>query len=145
MLKTDTELTAQIQHGTINEIWTNEKVQTDWKNGTIIPLPKKGDLSKCNNWRGIKLLSVPGKVFCIVIYNRMKLSLGRVICEDHAGFRKGRSCCNHIFTLRKIIEQVLEWNATICINFLDFEKAFNSLHRETMWKIIKAYEFQDKS
>jgi len=36
----------------------------DWRNGVIIPLPKKGDMADCNNWRGITLLSVPGKVFC---------------------------------------------------------------------------------
>jgi hypothetical protein len=75
----------------------------------------------------------------IASYNRMKLPLDRLICEDQAEFRKGRSCCDHIFTLRNIIEQALEWNATIYINFLDFEKAFDSLHRETMWKMIKAY------
>ena len=36
------------------------------ENGMIVPLPKKGDLSYCNNWQGItlqSLLSVPGKVF----------------------------------------------------------------------------------
>jgi len=32
------------------------------KNGMIVPLPKKGDLSYCNNWRGITLLSVAGSV-----------------------------------------------------------------------------------
>ncbi|VDP71922.1 unnamed protein product [Schistosoma mattheei] len=26
-------------------------------------IPKKGDLSKCKNYRGTTLLSIPGKVF----------------------------------------------------------------------------------
>jgi len=50
MLKADITLTAQALHGVINQIWTNEHVPNDWKIGTIIPLPKKGDLSQCNNW-----------------------------------------------------------------------------------------------
>ena len=32
-----------------------------------INLPKKGNLEVCDNWRGITLLSVPGKVLCRII------------------------------------------------------------------------------
>jgi hypothetical protein len=45
-----------------NHIWEKREVPRDWQDGIIIPLPKKGDLKDCNNWRGITLLSVPGKV-----------------------------------------------------------------------------------
>ena len=50
-----------------NTIWTQEEIPKDWQNGIIIKIPKKGDLSDCNNWRDITLLSVPGKVFCRII------------------------------------------------------------------------------
>ena len=50
-----------------NNIWMLEEIPKDWKNGTIVKIPKKGDLTDCNNWRGITLLSVPGKVFCSII------------------------------------------------------------------------------
>ena len=50
-----------------NNIWMLEEIPKDWKNGTIIKIPKKGDLTDCNNWRGITLLSVPGKVSCSII------------------------------------------------------------------------------
>ena len=36
------------------------------------------------------------------------------------------------FILRNIIEQVVEWQATLYITFVDFEKAFNSVHRGSM-------------
>ena len=36
----------------------------DWKDAEIVPIPKKGDLKHCDNWRGISLLDVVGKVFC---------------------------------------------------------------------------------
>jgi hypothetical protein len=32
------------------------------KKGHLVELPKKGVLSPYNNWRGIMLLSIPGKV-----------------------------------------------------------------------------------
>ena len=40
-----------------NMVWQQERVPADWKNGIIIPLPKKGDLSDCGYWRGITVLS----------------------------------------------------------------------------------------
>lgn len=47
----------------LNKCWKDQKLPKEWKEGIIIKLPKKGDLADCNNWRGITLLSVTGKVF----------------------------------------------------------------------------------
>ena len=35
-----------------NMVWQEEHVPADWRNGIIIPLPKKGDLTECSNWQG---------------------------------------------------------------------------------------------
>jgi len=43
--------------------WNGEDVQADWSQDIIIPVPNKKCLIDCNNWRRIKLMSVPGKVF----------------------------------------------------------------------------------
>jgi hypothetical protein len=44
-----------------------------------------------------------------------------------------------LFTLRNIIEQRAEWNSLLCANFADFEIAFDSIHRESLWLVIKYY------
>ena len=59
--------------------------------------------------------------------------------EEQAGFRSGRGTIEHIFILRNIIEQVVEWQATLYITFVDFEKAFDSVHRESLWTIMESY------
>ena len=46
----------------LNKVWEQEQVPEDWKKGHMVKLPKKGDMSSCNNWRGVMLLSIPGKV-----------------------------------------------------------------------------------
>ena len=33
----------------------------------------------------------------------------------------------------------MKWQATLYITFVDFEKAFNSVHRESLWKIMESY------
>lgn len=101
------------------KIWEEEQVPTDWKVGYLIKLPKKGDLSSCSSYRGITLLSIPGKVFNRVLLNRMKEGVDPQLRDQQAGFRKDRSCTDQIATLRIILEQSLECNY---VNFIDYEK-----------------------
>jgi hypothetical protein len=76
----------------INRCWLEQKVPQSWQDGVIVRLPKKGDLSNCNNWRGITLLSVPGKVFCAVLLSRLRTTVDALLREEQAGFRTHRSC-----------------------------------------------------
>ena len=56
--------------------------------------------------------------------------------RDHqVGFRRDRSSTDQIATLRIIVEQSLEWNSSLNVNFVDFLKAFDSLHRDTLWQL----------
>ena len=78
-----------------------------WK-GIILPLPKKGDLSYCNNNRGITLLDIAGKVFSNILLLRVKDEIDGKMSENQAGFRKSHSCQDQIFSLNQIIEKCLE-------------------------------------
>ena len=51
---------------------------------------------------------------------------------------------DQIFSLRNIIEQSTEWNAPLCIGFIDFKRAFDSIHHETLWKILRHYGLHQK-
>ncbi|VDO87756.1 unnamed protein product [Schistosoma margrebowiei] len=50
-----------------------------------------------------------------------------------------RSCTDQIATLRIIVEQSIEWNSSLYINFIDYEKAFDSVDRTTLWKLLRYY------
>ena len=50
--------------------WDSEEVPEKWTNGVIVKLPKKGDLTNCNNFRGVTLLSMTCKVFSQIIKGR---------------------------------------------------------------------------
>nr|CAB3230289.1 craniofacial development protein 2-like [Phallusia mammillata] len=122
-----------------NLCWKMQTVPSDWKKGVIVKLPKKGNLGICGNWRGITLLSVPGKVFCCVLLHRLKTSLDEKLREEQAGFRYNRSCCDQIFVLRNIVEQCLAFQKPLFVNFIDFRKAFDSVHRNTVWQVLQKY------
>ncbi|VDP42101.1 unnamed protein product [Schistosoma margrebowiei] len=88
-LKADVAAAARILHILFSKIKDEEQVPKDWKEGLLIRKTKKGDLSNCDNYRGITVLSIPRTVF-----NRTE-------------FRKDRSCTDRIATLRIIVEQQL--------------------------------------
>ena len=118
------------------DVWDNEGISDAWKRGTFIKLPKKGNLSECNNWRGITLLSIASKVYCHIILQYITTAVDKLLCQEQAGLRKGKSCIDHIFVLSQILEQSHEWNSSLCVVFVDFEKAFQSIHQPSLWKIL---------
>lgn len=143
-LKADVNTSTDMLYSLFGRIWEDEKTPTEWAEGHIVKLPKKGDLRKCNNYRGITLLSVPSKIFNRVILNRLQEAVDRRLRDQQAGFRKDRSCTDHIATLRIIIEQSIEWNTSLYMNFIDFEKAFDSLDRTTLWQLMEHYGIPTK-
>ena len=127
MLKADLTTSTKVLTELFRNIWDKETIPDDWDKGLIVKLPKKGNLQNGDNWRGIKLQSIPSKVFCRIL-------LGRI----DSGFRRERGSTDQIFALKNIIVQCVEWNAPLHINVIDFRKAFDSLHCGTLWKIVRA-------
>ncbi|VDO72770.1 unnamed protein product [Schistosoma margrebowiei] len=110
----------------------------------MIKIPKIGDLSKCDKYRGITLLSIPGKIFNRVLLNRMKDSVDTQLRDQQVGFHKDRSCTDQITTLRITVEQSIEWNSSLYINFIDYENSFDSVDRTTLWKPLRHYGVPQK-
>ena len=75
------------------------------------------------------LLSTAGKVLNRIILERLKEEVDDRLRDEQAGFRKERSCTDHIATLKIIVEQSLEWKSPAYVTFVDNEKAFDSTDR----------------
>ena len=127
MLKAEDIMTPKILRDILEQIWQSEETPKSWTIGLIVKMPKKGDLSNCNNWRGITLLSITSKILSRIIHKRLSDTLNDLLRQEQAGFRPGRSCSEHIFTMRQILEQSQEWNTTIYADFIDFQIAFDSI------------------
>ena len=143
-LKSGAKTSVDMLHSLFGKIWEQGNIPIEWKEAHIVKIPKKGNLADCNNYRGISLLSIPGKVLSRVILERIKVAVNEHLRDEQAGFRQNRSCSDQITTLRIIVEQSIEWNSSLYINFIDFEKAFDSVDRSTLWKILRHYGIPDK-
>ncbi|KAG6930003.1 hypothetical protein G0U57_004624, partial [Chelydra serpentina] len=103
----------------------------------IVTLYKnKGDRSDCNNYRGISLLSVVGKVFARVILNRLQKLADRVYPESQCGFRAGRSTTDMVFSLRQLQEKCREQHKPLLLAFIDLTEAFDLVNRDGLFKIL---------
>jgi hypothetical protein len=138
-MKIDLDITANMLHPLFEKMWNEGEMPNDWKYGLLIKIQKKGDIANCDNWRAITLLSVPSKVFTMVLLNRIKEHVNLRLQKEQAGFRPNCSCIDQINTLRIVIEQCIESASRLYTVFVDFEKAFDSINREVMWKEVKCY------
>ena len=109
--------------------WQIEANPDKWQKGIIIKIPNKGNLAKCRTWRGITLLSVSSKVFCVVLIRRLSTAADSKMGEESAGFWQGCSCVEQIFTQQNVKEQCLKFQRSLMINFTNFKKAFDTVHR----------------
>ncbi|VDO85034.1 unnamed protein product [Schistosoma margrebowiei] len=55
-----------------------------------------------------------------------------------------RPCTYQIATLRIIVEQSIERNSSLYTNFIEYKKAFDSVDRTTLWKVLRHYGMPQK-
>ncbi len=80
-------------------VWVNEDIQKQLINAILVPIQKKGHLIDLNNWRGVLLLSVVGKVFARIVINRLVAIAECVLPDSQCGFRPGSACKDMIHAL----------------------------------------------
>ena len=123
----------------MKSINVSEKAPRQFTTALIVPLPKKGDLSHMNNYRGICLTSMAAKVYNKVLLNRITGEMDKVLRANQAGFRRGRSCIDQVHILRRVIEGANDKSLPLYAVFVDFKKAFDSIKRSAMFGILRHY------
>ncbi|KAI8515766.1 hypothetical protein Bbelb_065790 [Branchiostoma belcheri] len=136
LLKGGPAVAAQL-HVLITAIWRTETVPMDWLHGIILPFWKKGPKDNCGNYRGITLLSVPGKVLAHIILARLRPLLLSKQRREQSGFTPGRSTVDRILTLRILAELRREYRKPLFAAYVDLKQAFDSVDRPALWKILK--------
>ena len=122
-----------------NKIWQTGEWPTPWTQSLIITLPKKGNLQQCQNYRTISLISHPSKVMLKILLNRLKPQAEKIIAEEQAGFRPGRSTTEQIFNLRILCEKYLQHQQDLYHVFVDFKKAFDRVWHAALWATMRLY------
>ena len=141
VLKHGKEPILQPLHELLCLCWEQGYIPKDMRDANIVTLYKnKGDLSDCNNYRGISLLSVVGKVFARVVLNRLQSLASRVYPESQCGFRAGSSTADKIFSLRQLQEKCREQQQPLLLAFVDLTKAFDLVSKKFLAIIISFHQ-----
>ena len=79
-----------------------------------------------------------------MILNRIQPAIDEHLRPNQNGFRLNRSTSSHILALCRIIKGVKQNKLPAVITFVDFRKAFDSVRRAKMMKILSAYGIPDE-
>jgi sorting nexin-29 len=94
--------------------------------------------------RGISLLSTTCKIVTYIIRKRLEPIAEQVIREYQAGFRKGRSAMDHIFTMKQISEKCWEHNVDLFQIYIDFRQAYDHINRVKLYEAMVHFHISVK-
>ncbi|VDL93141.1 unnamed protein product [Schistocephalus solidus] len=77
-------------HEVIEQVWRDDLIPNGWGSGILLPVFKKRDKAKCENYRTISLIDVAATVFTIVFLRRFQSVRGSRTRPKQTGFRVGR-------------------------------------------------------
>jgi len=106
-----------------NWIWDTSRV-------TFIRKEGKSTYLKPDSYRPISMASYFGKVLERIIDIRLRNSLqpGKRLDDDQEGFSAGRSTTRYLFRMLANLSEIKKKKLTCIILFIDFQKAFDSVH-----------------
>ena len=74
-----------------------------------------------------------------LLLNSLNVHLDQKGLIPESGFRKDRGTIDMIFTARQLQEKCQEQNADVYMTFVDLIKAFDTVSRDGLWKIMAKF------
>ena len=118
-------------------MWKTQQWPQYWKRSVFIPIPKKGNAKECSNYHAIALISHTSKVVIKILEARLQQYVNCELPDVQAGFRKGRGTRDQTANIRWIMEKATEFQKNIYFCFMDYDKAFDCVDHNKLWKILK--------
>ena len=131
-----------------NECFNTGLTPELWSKALIKPIPKGGNLDKRIplNYRGISLLSTISKIYSAILNERLLtfLEANNLISDTQNGFRKLRSCIDHLFVLTSIIRNRKVNGLSTFVCYIDLAKAFDTVDRDCLFMKLANAGIQGK-
>jgi len=126
--------------GIIHKFWLDPNYQPEgWEQISLKVIPKSGDLSNANKWRGIALGDIAAKTVSSIVARRLTTHLSTFGIDEQCGCLFGKGCADATFALKSALQTLKEHGQSAYVLFVDLVKAFDSANRELLWQILAIY------
>lgn len=117
-----------------------KRIPTSWKQSTTIFIPKKGDLSRPENWRPVALSSTIYKLFAALVSKRISgwLEKNQLLARNQKGFRPFDGALENNFVLETRIQEARRLKKELFVMLLDLKDAFGSLAHPAIFAALEA-------
>ena len=119
--------------------WREGRAPVDWQMGIVVSIFKKGDQRECSSYRGITLLSLPGKVYARVLERKSRTIVKSKLQDTQCGFCPGRGTTDQLFTLCQVFEKAWEFAKPVYTALIDLKKAYDRVPRGLLSSVLKEY------
>jgi hypothetical protein len=127
-----------------NEAYASGSLADTHKQSIITLIFKKGERDELKNYRPISLTNTDYKILAHVLANRLHNVIETIISPEQTSYIKGRYIGENVRLLMDIMEYVKSKNIPGVVLFLDFQKAFDSLNWNFIFKCLKKFGFKDE-
>ena len=90
------------------------------------------------------LRSIPGKVFNMVLVNKIREKTEVYTSERPYGFRPNRGTVGAIFIVRQLMKKPKEKGINCHYHFVDFRSTFDTIWRKALWKMMRSIGINKK-
>ena len=125
----------------------DSQIPFDWKRANVIPIFKKGDKSKVENYRPVSLTSLVCKILESIIKDNILIFLddNNLIRDTQHGFRKGRSCLTNLLAFFDEATESFDKGKQLDVSYLDFSKAFDKVPHKRLCLQLKNHGINFKT
>ena len=113
-----------------NEIYNTGYWPKGLKEFIFIPIPKKPNATRCQEYRTISIMSQVTKLLLKIVMDRMKGKIEAELDDAQCGFRQGKGTREGLLNLILICERHFAVLQDVYICFLDYKKAFDRVRHE---------------
>ena len=130
---------AQAVWKLVKAIWECEQVPESWETAVMVPIPKKGDLTQVNNYRGISLMPVGLKIVSTILVRRIQSWAERhgKLDRGQAGFRAREEAVGQVGTLYEICRRRQIHEERTFLMFVDLAKAYDKVPHEALLRKLR--------
>ena len=128
----------------VRQIWEEKRIPEEWKETIIVPVLKR------ETEIGVRITgeqqwgNAAQRILLNIILGKIKPYIKKVFGDYQNGFRDGRSVIDNIFALKIINEKLWEFNQSVPYLLIDFRKAYDCIHRDSLWKCKKEFKIPTK-